>query len=75
MFKKNNDHEQEQLFSPIKELPPQIKRKLETHWSSHFYEHVFTQIDEEKFSRLYHDGYRRPNSRSMSWSRWKLSNT
>jgi hypothetical protein len=61
MFRKNNDHEQEQLFSPVKELPPGVMRKLENHWSSHFYDHMFTQIDEEKFEVLYHDGYSRPN--------------
>lgn len=61
MFEKNDDHEQEQLFSPVKELPSGPKRKLENHWSSHFYEHVFTQIDEEMFGGLYHDGYSRPN--------------
>ena len=61
MFKKNDKHEQEQLFSPVKELPSGPKQKLENHWSTHFYEHVFTQIDEEKFGRLYHDGYSRPN--------------
>ena len=61
MFRKNKDHEQEQLFSPVKELPSAIHNKLENHWSSHFYKHVFTQIDEEKFGGLYHDGYSRPN--------------
>jgi len=61
MFRKNDEHEQELLFSPVKELPPGVKNKLESHWSSHFYDHVFTQIDEEKFGRLYHDGYSRPN--------------
>jgi hypothetical protein len=61
MFKKNNDHEQEQLFSPVKELPTGVKDKLENHWSSQFYDHLFTQIDEEKFGGLYHDGYSRPN--------------
>jgi hypothetical protein len=49
MFRKNDDHEQEQLFSPVKELPPGVKHKLENHWSSHFYEHIFTQIDEQSF--------------------------
>jgi hypothetical protein len=61
MFKENDEYEQEQLFSPVKELPDSLTRKLENHWSSHFYEYVFTQIDEEKFRRLYHDGYSRPN--------------
>ena len=61
MFRKNKEHEQEKLFSPVKELPSNVKRKLEDHWSSHFYELVFTQIDEGKFEVLYHDGYSRPN--------------
>lgn len=61
VFNENHDHEQEALFSPVKDLPPGIKTKLDQHWSSNFYEHVFTQIDEEKFAVLYHDGYSRPN--------------
>lgn len=61
MFRKNKEHEQEKLFSPVNELPSNVKRKLEGHWSSHFYELVFIQIDEEKFEALYHDGYSRPN--------------
>jgi hypothetical protein len=42
-------------------VPDPLKRKLENHWSTHFYEHVFSQIDEEKFAVLYHDGYSWPN--------------
>lgn len=61
MFKENHEHEQESLFSPVKDLPTGIKTKLNNHWSTHFYRHVFTQIDEEKFDVLYHDGYSRPN--------------
>lgn len=61
MFRENHDHEQEKLFSPIKDLPPGVKQKLDDHWSSDFYEHVFTQISEDKFADLYHDGYSRPN--------------
>jgi hypothetical protein len=61
MFQKNDSHAQEQLFSPVKELPASARNKLENHWSTHFYEHVFSQIDEEKFGVLYHDGYSRPN--------------
>ena len=61
MFKENHEHEQESLFSPVKDLPVGIKKKLANHWSTHFYEHVFTQIDETKFAVLYHEGYSRPN--------------
>lgn len=61
MFKQNNEHQQELLFSPVKDLSSSISEKLRNHWSTHFYEHIFTQIDETKFERLYHDGYSRPN--------------
>ncbi|SDD86193.1 transposase [Natrinema hispanicum] len=61
MFKENNEYQQEALFSPVKDLQSGLKTKLQNHWSTHFYEHVFTQIDEKKFGQLYHDGYSRPN--------------
>ena len=61
MFKQNKEHQQELLISPVKDLPSGISEKLRKHWSTHFYEHIFTQIDETKFERLYHDGYSRPN--------------
>lgn len=61
MFKENNEHQQQKLFSPVKDLQPCVKKKLENHWSTHFYEHFFTQLDETKFERLYHGGYSRPN--------------
>ncbi|ALG83155.1 transposase [Halanaeroarchaeum sulfurireducens] len=41
--------------------PDGPKQKLANHWSTHFYEHVFSQIDEENFDVLYHDGFSRPN--------------
>lgn len=61
LFKQNHEHEQESLFSPVKDLSAGPRTKLDNHWSTHFYKHVFTQIDETKFEILYHDGYSRPN--------------
>src|SRR5699024_5028525 len=61
MFRENHKHQQETLFSPVKDLPAGPKKKLRNHWSTHFYEHIFTQIDERTFGRLYHGGYSRPN--------------
>ena len=61
MFRENHEHQQETLFSPVKDLPAGPKKKLRNHWSTHFYEHIFTQIDERTFGRLYHGGYSRPN--------------
>ena len=52
MFRENTEHEQEMLFSPLKDIPAGIKKKLRNHWSTHFYKHVFTKIDETKFERL-----------------------
>lgn len=61
MFRKNKDHEQERLVSPVKDMPPGVKKKLQNNWSTPFYEHFFTKIGEEKFAPLYDDGYSRPN--------------
>ena len=61
MFKQNNNHQQELLISPLKDLPANVSEKLQKHWSTHFNRHIFSQIDETKFKRLYHDGYSRPN--------------
>jgi len=54
MFKQNNNHQQELLFSPLKDLPANVSEKLQKHWSTHFNRHIFSQIDETKFKRLYH---------------------
>jgi len=51
VFKENNEHHQEKLFSPVKGLPTSIDKKLQNHWSTHFYQYIFTQIDETKFGR------------------------
>lgn len=61
MFHTSDEHEQERLISPLKNIPPELQRKRDEHWSTPFYQHFFTQIDEEKFAVLYHDGYSRPN--------------
>jgi len=75
VFKENNEYQQEALFSPVKDLQSGLKTKLQNHWSTHFYEHVFTQIDEKKFGRLYHDGYSRPNKPVNELVSWKSSST
>ena len=86
VFKENDEHQQEKLFSPVKDLPSGVDTKLENHWSTHFYRHVFTQIDETKFKVLYDKGYSRPNKpvnelvsfevlKQLMASRTKSSNT
>ena len=61
MFRPHYDHEQGKLVSPVKNLPSGLRKKLQDHWSTYFYEYVFTEIDEEMFADLYDDGYSRPN--------------
>jgi len=55
MFKVNDRHNEQDLFSPIQSLPDRIKKRLLNNWSKIFYENIFKNIDEEKFSVLYSD--------------------
>ncbi len=62
MFRANVDHTQEDMFSPIHQLPPEKQQKLcgSKHWC--FYELIFCQIDETLFAALYSDKGSRPNA-------------
>ena len=61
MFRENDGHNQNPLFSHKQELPPVMRKKLEQSWASEFYTHVFSQIDEAPFAVLYHKDLGRPN--------------
>lgn len=61
MFKPNKQNPQEKLTSIAKELPKEIRRKLQDNWSTTFHDEVFSKIDEEKFAPLYSDIDSRPN--------------
>lgn len=61
MFKSNQDHNQERLFSTAKGMTSTARSVLEEHWSSLFYQHIFLGINEEKFAELYSDKSSRPN--------------
>jgi len=53
VFRKNNGHLQQDLFSSYEWLNPKIRQRLDKTWAPIFYEHVFCQIDETPFAVLY----------------------
>lgn len=61
MFRKNEAHKQDRLFSHYDDLDPRLKKRLQNTWAPVFYEHVFCQIDEEPFAKLYCPDNGRPN--------------
>lgn len=62
MYRKNDKHYQQALFSSIDDLPSKQRQRLETSWAATFYEEVFCRIDEELFAVLYSEKGSRPNS-------------
>ena len=61
MFKKNKGHFQLPLTSNVDELPPKLRKRLDTSWSGAFYREFFTRLDETPFAVLYADCPSRPN--------------
>jgi hypothetical protein len=61
MFKKNKDHFQLPLTSNVDELPPKLRKRLDTSWSGVFYREFFSRLDETPFAVLYADCPSRPN--------------
>lgn len=61
MFKKNHHHFQLPLTSNVDELPPKLRKHLDTSWSGAFYREFFCRLDETPFAVLYADCPSRPN--------------
>lgn len=61
MFHSNQDHVQRELFNGESRLPQAVRQRLESHWSTHFYEKVFRNIDETVFEPMYCSDNGRPN--------------
>lgn len=61
MFKKNRRHFQLPLTSNVDELPPKLRKHLDTSWSGAFYREFFSRLDESPFAILYADCPSRPN--------------
>ena len=62
MFKKNTKHLQSDIFGLFNSLPSKMQEKIKQSEEYHFYELIFTKIDEQIFSVLYSDKKSRPNS-------------
>lgn len=61
MFKENNGHLQQDLFTSYTDLHPKIQTMLQKSWAPIYYEHVFCKIDEGKFAEIYCPDNGRPN--------------
>jgi hypothetical protein len=61
MFRKNHRHFQLPLTSNVDELPPKLRKRLDTSWSGAFYREFFSRLDETAFAILYADCPSRPN--------------
>lgn len=61
MFKENNQHLQQPLFSTINSLPDKQQKRLKESWAGTFYEDIFARIEERDFEVLYSDQPSRPN--------------
>ncbi len=61
MFRKNDVHQHQELFSHYKNMNPSIAKALQDSWAPAFYKEVFSKIDEEFFAPLYCGDNGRPN--------------
>jgi len=61
MFRKNKRHFQLPLTSNVDELPPKLRKRLDSSWSGVFYREFFSRLDETPFAILYADCPSRPN--------------
>jgi len=61
MFRKNDQHLQEPLFSSIDSLPDRQRKRLDDSWAKTYYDQVFIRINESPFAVLYVDEPSRPN--------------
>ena len=62
MFRENQQHLQQPLFSTITSLPNKQRERLETSWAGVFYQELFCRIEERDFEVLYSDEPSRPNT-------------
>ena len=62
MYRKNDKHYQQSLFSSIDDLPAKQRQRLKASWAQTFYEEVFCRIEEELFAVLYSEKASRPNT-------------
>jgi len=62
MFRKNEKHQQQRMFTVVDQLPKEAKKRLENSWAHSFYKDFFSRLDEKVFSVLYSEKKSRPNT-------------
>ena len=62
MFRENEGHKQQRMFTAVDQLPATAKKHLEKSWAHVFYHEYFCRLDETVFSVLYSEKKSRPNT-------------
>ena len=62
MYKKNPAGKQLNLTDPYMYYPKYITEMLHNSWAEYFFNSIFSNINEERFSLLYSDNFSRPNA-------------
>ena len=62
MYRRNDQHKQQSMFSSIDDLPVKQQNRLKTSWAETFYSEFFCRMDEDIFAVLYSDVASRPNA-------------
>jgi hypothetical protein len=62
MFKKNPAAKQLSIIDPIFAFPGYVQDMLKNSWAEYFFHHIFSRINEERFSCLYSNNLSRPNT-------------
>jgi hypothetical protein len=62
MFRANDKHKQQRMFTAVDQLPETAKKHLEKSWAQVFYHEYFCKLDETVFSILYSEKKSRPNT-------------
>ena len=61
MFRKNQKHQQLEMFSTVQSLRDDQQKLLDGSWAGVFYRELFCRLDERPFAVLYSDEASRPN--------------
>lgn len=61
MFRENQKYKNPSLFPKEIQYPKYIQKRLANHWSTIFFDEVFSKIDEKIFSEMYCSNNGRPN--------------
>ena len=62
MFRKNEAHRQQKMFTAVDQLPKSALQKLKNSWAQVFYDEYFCRLDETVFFPLYSEKKSRPNT-------------